>query len=199
LWRAQAAVLCARLGDAERAAQLIGEERALADRVNAPRTTGMVLRAAGLVAEDAEERMDLLAKAVDALRDSPSRLELARALVDQGAAMRRGGQRAAAREPLREGRELAHRFGASPLLELASEELKATGARPRRIMLSGIDSLTASERRVAQMAAEGLNNRQIAEALFVTRKAVEFHLGNTYSKLGIRSRAELPDALAEPQ
>ena len=156
----------------------------------------MVLRAAGLVTQDPEERLDLLARSVATLRESPSRLELARALADQGSAMRKAGQRAAAREPLREARELAYRFGASPLVEFASEELKATGARPRRIMLTGVDALTASERRVAQLAADGLSNREIAEALFVTRKAVEFHLGNVYSKLGINSRKDLPRLLS---
>jgi DNA-binding CsgD family transcriptional regulator len=63
-------------------------------------------------------------------------------------------------------------------------------------MLSGVDSLTASERKVAQMAAGGLSNPEIAQALFVTRKTVEKHLGNVYMKLNLGSRSELPDALA---
>jgi DNA-binding CsgD family transcriptional regulator len=71
----------------------------------------------------------------------------------------------------------------------------ATGARPRRLVLSGVDALTASERRVAEMAADGLTNRQIAQALFVSEKTVQGHLGRSYRKLDISSRSELPDAL----
>ena len=61
--------------------------------------------------------------------------------------------------------------------------------------LSGVDALTASERRVADMAREGLTNRQIAQALFVTPKTVEVHLSSVYRKLGIASRNELGGAL----
>ena len=61
----------------------------------------------------------------------------------------------------------------------------------------GVESLTASELRVAQRAAEGHSNREIAEDLFVTIKTVETHLANAYGKLGIRSRTQLANALAE--
>jgi DNA-binding CsgD family transcriptional regulator len=82
------------------------------------------------------------------------------------------------------------------LVERAKTELAATGARPRRLVLSGPDSLTPSERRVAAMAAEDLTNRDIAQALFVTSKTVEMHLSNAYLKLGIKSRLQLAAALA---
>lgn len=110
-----------------------------------------------------------------------------RALVDLGAALRRGNSRREARELLREGVELAHRCGANALVERANEELAATGARPRTILLSGVDALTASERRVAHMAAEELSNKEIAQALFVTVKTVEVHLS-------ARSRRRVPRA-----
>jgi DNA-binding CsgD family transcriptional regulator len=109
--------------------------------------------------------------------------------------LRPQGQRSEAREPLRAGLDLAQRCGATALVERAHSELMATGARPRRLVLSGLDALTASERRVAEMASEGLTNREVAQALFVTEKTVEGHLGNTYRKLGIPSRSELPKAL----
>jgi DNA-binding CsgD family transcriptional regulator len=64
--------------------------------------------------------------------------------------------------------------------------------------VSGVEALTASERRVAQMATEGLTNRQIAQALFVTTKTIEMHLGRVYLKLGIRRRHELAGALRQP-
>ena len=67
--------------------------------------------------------------------------------------------------------------------------------RPRRLALTGVDSLTPSELRVARMAAGGRTNREIAQSLFVTPKAVEYHLANVYRKLGIRGRADLSGAL----
>ena len=84
-----------------------------------------------------------------------------------------------------------------PLVGRAEEELAATGARPRRRLISGVESLTASERRVARFAAEGLSNKDIAQTLFVTTKTVEVHLSSVYRKLGIGSRSELPQALGE--
>ena len=91
--------------------------------------------------------------------------------------------------------ELAEISGAVRLAERARTELAATGARPRSVRLSGVESLTASERRVAEMAAEGLTNRQIAQALFVTPKTVEVHLSSVYRKLEISSRSELARVL----
>src|SRR6185503_21140671 len=108
-----------------------------------------------------------------------------------GSAQRRAGRRADAREPLVRGLELATRCGAPPLAELARTELHAAGGRPRREALSGPESLTPSERRVAQLAAAGQSNRDIARALYVTPKTVEVHLTNVYRKLGIRSRSGL--------
>ncbi len=128
---------------------------------------------------------------------APPRLEFINALVDLGAATRRANQRTAARAPLRKGLELAERGGATALARRASEELGATGARPRRVMLSGISALTPSEHRVANLAATGLTTRQIAQALFVTPKTVEFHLRHIYRKLDIpSSRAELARAIS---
>jgi DNA-binding CsgD family transcriptional regulator len=72
------------------------------------------------------------------------------------------------------------------------QELLAAGARPRRTALSGIESLTPSELRVTQLAADGMTNREIAQALFVTEKTVETHLGHVFPKLDVSSRAELP-------
>ena len=83
-------------------------------------------------------------------------------------------------------------------MERANEELAATGAHPRTILLRGVDALTASERRVAHMAAEDLSNKDIAQTLFVTVKTVEQHLGRVYRKLDISSRKQLSAALAAP-
>ncbi len=131
------------------------------------------------------------------LERSGARLEYARALVDLGALIRRGGRRSKARDVLRTGLELAVRCGAERLGARGREELLATGSRPRRIALSGVEALTPSERRVAELAADGLTNRAIAQALFVTEKTVEGHLGHAFDKLGVRSRTQLPDAFGK--
>jgi DNA-binding CsgD family transcriptional regulator len=161
-----------------------------------PRAIGIALRAKGLV-EPGERGIELLREALETLRSSPARLEEARTLTDLGAALRRANQRSQAREPLREGMELAQRCGATAIAERAREELKATGARPRRMMLTGVESLTPSELRVARLAATGRGNREIAQELFISVKTVETHLGHAYSKLDISSREELPAALED--
>jgi DNA-binding CsgD family transcriptional regulator len=163
----------------------------------APQSIGVALRTLGLV-EGGSSGEKLLQEAVDVLADSQWRLEHAKALVELGAALRRGNKRSDSREFLRQGLELAHKLGATALEERAQTELAATGARPRRLMLSGLESLTPSERRVAEMAAENMTNKDIAQALFVTPKTVEVHLSSVYRKLEISSRAQLPDALGAP-
>jgi DNA-binding NarL/FixJ family response regulator len=145
--------------------------------------------------EGGAEGIETLRESLAVLEGSSARLERARTLVELGAALRRSNQRADARELLKQGLDLAVRSRALPLVERAEQELAATGARPRRLLLSGVESLTASERRVAGFAAEGLSNKDIAQALFVTTKTVEVHLSNVYRKLGIGSRSELPQAL----
>ena len=114
-----------------------------------------------------------------------------------GGALRRGGRRADARAPLREGLDLARRCGAAALARTAFDELAATGERVRHHTPIGVESLTPSQRRVAELAASGMTNREVAQALFLTVKTVESHLAAAYDKLGIRSRVQLPDALGE--
>jgi DNA-binding CsgD family transcriptional regulator len=119
--------------------------------------------------------------------------------VELGAALRRSNYRVAAREHLYAGLDLADRCGAERLAARAEDELRASGARPRRRAVSGPNAMTASEGRVARMAARGMSNRDIAQALFVTAKTVENQLGSAYRKLGIRSRDELGSALSSTQ
>jgi DNA-binding CsgD family transcriptional regulator len=134
---------------------------------------------------------------VGTLRDSHARLELARSLAELGAALRRAGARAEARERLREAADLARRCGAERLEERVVEELRIAGARRHDRPLSGAESLTPSERRVAAAAAAGATNREIAQDLFVSLRTVEMHLTSAYRKLDISSRAELPRATDE--
>jgi DNA-binding CsgD family transcriptional regulator len=91
---------------------------------------------------------------------------------------------------------VADRCGAVAIQDAALAELRATGARPRRRTTTGAGALTPSERRIAELAAGGRQNREIAETLFVTTATVEYHLRNGYRKLGIASRRELATALA---
>jgi DNA-binding CsgD family transcriptional regulator len=190
-WASRAALAAARFGRRAEANELAERELAAARRFGAPRAVGVALRAAGLVA-GGEEGVALLTEAVEVLEDSPSRLEHARALVSLGGERRRLRRRAAAREPLERGLELATRFGAFAMERRAREELAAAGGRAATASRNGVDALTPAERRVARMAAGGMSNREVAEALFVTVKAVEWHLRNVYRKLGIAGRGELP-------
>ena len=72
---------------------------------------------------------------------------------------------------------------------------RTAGPSPTGSASDKAQPLTPSEQRVAAMAADGMTNRDIAQALFVTQKTVEMHLGNVYRKLGVRSRTALPAAL----
>jgi DNA-binding CsgD family transcriptional regulator len=194
-WRSLAATAHHHLGAVEEARRLAAEEVELARRFGAPRPLGTALRVQGLV-EGGARGIERLREAADVLAGSPARLEQARALADLGAALARGG-RAEAGEILRRGLELAERCGATVLADRLREELKAIGARlPRRLRRSPA-ALTPSEERVAQLAASGLTNKEVAQRQFVSVRAVEFHLGNAYTKLGISSRRQLSAALAE--
>jgi DNA-binding NarL/FixJ family response regulator len=130
------------------------------------------------------------------LEPTPARYDLALALADYGACLRRAGRRTEARPPLRRALDLAQRTGAAQLVADVRRDLVAAGARPRRAALTGPDALTSTERRVAGLAADGLSNRQIAEHLFITQATVETHLRHAFHKLGITSRATLPAYLA---
>jgi DNA-binding NarL/FixJ family response regulator len=195
-WRSHVALAELGLGRREEAQELAREEVELARAWGAPRAIAVALRTRGL-AEGGSEGIETLRESLSVLESSSAKLERARTMVELGAALRRANARVEARELLKEGLDLAVRSGAQPLVGRAEEELAATGARPRRRLISGVESLTASERRVARFAAEGLSNKDIAQTLFVTTKTVEVHLSNVYRKLGIGSRSELPQALGE--
>jgi len=192
--RSGAALALLRLGEQDHARELAGAELADVRVFGASRALGIALRAAGL-ARGGPEGLALLHESVAALESSPALLERAHSLAEYGAAMRRSGQRAAARDPLAQALELAVRCGARPLAARARDELKAAGARPRRPWRTGVDALTPREMRVARLAAEGRSNREIAGELYVTLKAIEGHLAHAYAKLGIDGRDQLSQAL----
>ena len=194
--RTGAAQALLRLGEREAAVQMARAELADVRIFGGPRALGIAGRVVGL-AEGGRRGLELLRESVASLRGSPARLELAHSLAEAGAALRRAGERAAAREPLAEALELAVRSGARRLAARAREELKATGARPRREWRTGVEALTPSELRIVRLAAEGRSNREIAQELYVTLKTVEGHLSRAYTKLGIEGRAQLLDHMEE--
>ena len=166
-----------------------------ARRSTAPGAIALAMRAEARATASEDEKIEILREAASLLETSQKHLLRSAVLTDLGALLRHSGRRRDAREPLRVALDLAMRAEAARTAHRARAELASTGAQPRREALSGVAALTPSERRVADLAAEGLSNRQIAETLWVTLKTVEVHLGRTYAKLGIKSRAELPHTL----
>jgi ATP/maltotriose-dependent transcriptional regulator MalT len=197
-WRSGAALACARLGDLSEAQRLAEEELRLAREFGAPGAIGRALYAQGRILE--RGGIEVLREAADAFADSQRTLDQAVNFVALGTALRRTGKRRDARQPLREGLDLAERCGASALAEQARAEAVAAGARPRRTALHGSEALTPRERHVASLAAQGMSNREIASTLFVTIKTVEWHLAHGFEKLGISSRKDLrPEQLGHTE
>jgi DNA-binding CsgD family transcriptional regulator len=178
-WRGDLALALAATGEREAALALAAEDLERARRFGAAGVRGSAERTLGLVT-GGEDGLVLLADAARTLAGSSARLLYAEALTDLGAALRRANHRAAARDPLR----------------LAIDEHRAAGGRARRTFVSGVESLTPSERRVARMAASGLTNREIAQQLYLTVKTVEMHVGNALAKLDISSRRQFATVLA---
>jgi DNA-binding CsgD family transcriptional regulator len=196
-WRSDEALAAFAVGDHEQARRLCEEEIELARAFGGRRCLGVALRAAGLVAES-EEREALLREAIEVLDGADTRLEQARAQSDLGALLCHKGHLVEARHLLRSAVDAAHHLGAAALATRAETELRATGAKPRRVRLTGLEALTASERRIAELAAAGLTNREIAQRLFVTDRTVEGHLTRVFAKLKVKARTDLSNALASP-
>ncbi len=185
-----------RTGDLDTARELAGKDLQLARTLDAPRPIGCALRGMGLVAGGGEGRA-LLEESATLLEQADDPNSLARTLLDLGRMLRRDGMPREARDPLRRALELADGCGAELVAQRALDELRAAGGRPRRRVLSGPESLTAGEARVARLAAEGRTNREIAQELFLSTKTVETHLGHIYGKLAISGRGGLAEALAD--
>jgi DNA-binding CsgD family transcriptional regulator len=195
-WRAEAALSHLALGNTDEARRLADEQLGLARAFGRPRTLGLSLRASGLV-EGGEAGLQLLSGAVQTLERSQSLLELARARLDYGAALRRAGRRVQARAELERALDLAHRVGARRIVNQARAELIVAGAKPRRNAITGRDALTVGELRVVRLAAQGLTNREIAQALFITTATAKTHLRRAYRKLGVTRRDQLEHALSD--
>ena len=193
-WRSLAGEIAHFSGDHERARSLIDEEVALAELFDVPIGLGIALRRRAIT-ETGDQALDTLQQAVAALERTEARLELARTHAALGSALRRAGQRVSARSHLQKGLDLAHRGGATGVETQLREELTAAGGRPRRSAVTGVESLTPTELRVAELGAEGLSNRQIAELIFVSRNTIAWHLRNIYRKLQVESREQISRSL----
>jgi DNA-binding CsgD family transcriptional regulator len=127
---------------------------------------------------------------------SHARLELARCLTELGTHRRAAGERTAARAVLRDAHDTAQACGAMALCARARGELLLAGGRPRPPAGAGVHALTPAERRIAELAAQGAANREIARRLYLSPKTVEMHLRSCYRKLDVTGRTDLPGALA---
>jgi DNA-binding CsgD family transcriptional regulator len=190
-WRSLAGVITYLSGDEARGHALIQEEIRLAQTFGLPIPLGIALQRRAFT-ERGEQALATLREAVNVLAQTEAVLELARAHAALGRGLRRDGQRVDARSHLTIGLDLAHRCGATGVEADIREELTAAGARPRRLSVTGVESLTPTELRVARLAAQGRSNREIAEQIFVSRSTIAWHLRNIYRKLQIDSRQQLP-------
>ena len=189
-WIFDAALCLARLGRYAEA------QTAASDGLVAARHQGVPFRIAhglrALAASRPERDPEpLLREALDRLDDSPWGLERAEVRLALGRHLLAVGCREEGAGLVRLAADSAHRSGAVRLGGLALAALRATGARPRRMAVTGEEALTPTEREVVRLAAEGQTNTSIAAQRGVSAKAIEYHLTHAFRKLGVRSRMEL--------
>jgi DNA-binding CsgD family transcriptional regulator len=189
-WWLHAALLLAELGRPAEAVEPVLRGEALAARWDTAEARGLALLARGVITPG-RTGLELLDGAVTELAGSPVRLAHVRALSCLGGAQAAAGDLKSARGQLRTAVDLAVRCGDLVAANEARCLLKRAGGRMPQSSTGRVDALTGGERRVAALAASGLSNKEIAEALFVTVRTVESHLSNTYRKLGVQVRTDL--------
>ncbi len=192
-WHLPRALILHRRGEHDDALVVANQAVAIGEQWGSPGILGPALR---IRSEITGDDLTDLRRAVELLEPSAARIQLARTLIAYGAALRRQRKPTEARDPLERAYEIAGACGSPGLVEAARVELGATGIRRRPGDIAGAGALTPSERRVADLAAGGRTNREIAQELFVTPKTVEVHLSAAYRKLGIGSRHALASALS---
>jgi DNA-binding CsgD family transcriptional regulator/tetratricopeptide (TPR) repeat protein len=148
--------------------------------------------ARALVASDAEAE-GLFQAAIT--EDTSLPLMVARSQLAYGLWLRRQRRIAESRGPLRAARDAFQAMGATPLVERASRELRASGESSPKRLPRASDRLTPQELQIAQMAAAGMSNREIGQSLFLSHRTIGFHLYRLFPKLGITSRNQLRGAL----
>lgn len=194
-WWYEAAQLLAELGRYGEGKDVVDRVAPAVRRWGTSRARGMLAVARGVLTPG-DTGIDELTEAAELLDAGPGRLEQARAEYLLGRRLLERGDFEGARERLRRAIDIAVLCGDRQLLDRAVPALGAAGGRLRRGTESPTDALSGSERQVAERAAGGATNREIAEALFLTQRTVEFHLTSVYRKLGIRGRGELEAVLA---
>jgi DNA-binding CsgD family transcriptional regulator len=193
-WTGKLADALAACGRLDEAWELIHEYRAAAERFGAVAPIADAHVLAGRHSPGPEGREHLEA-AHALLEPSPHRLDAARATLELGARLRHDNERTAARELMMPALEYAEHQRVAPLVARLREELAMCGARPRKIVLRGVDALTPAESRIARLAADGLQNKEIAQQLFLTVGTVQTTLVRVYRKLDVSSRRELATAV----
>ena len=124
---------------------------------------------------------------------------LARVRLNFGEHLRREGSRLEARDDLRAALAVFEQLDAEPWSERARRELRASGETARRRQVSTVDELTPQELQIARMVAAGASQKEVAAALYLSPKTIEYHLGKVYRKLGITSGRQLHHRLAEQE
>ena len=195
-WRVGAALAAVRLGHRREGAALAGEHLGAAGSSRSPSAVALALRT-GATVDAHSDRTALLREARDVLAGVPAARLTAQIDTDLAGLLLLSGRpdAATALGLLRAAEAYAGREELWPLQSRVRRLLDRMGEPARPVRGEALAALTAGERRVARLAADGLTNRQIADRLVVTVKAVEWHLSHIYRKLGIRSRAGLPASL----
>ena len=187
-----------RTGERERAAEVHAAFDARARHKGRPWSLARSARAFALLGDD-DELDERFAAALRLHDQGADTFERARTLMLHGARLRRARRRTDARAPLEEARAVFERLGAQRWADAAAGELEATGLRARARRAGPVRDLTARELQIAELLAEGRTTREVAAAVFLSPKTVEYHLRHVYTKLDITSRdqlrARLPDVL----
>jgi ATP/maltotriose-dependent transcriptional regulator MalT len=187
----------ARLGDAELARDALERLAKTTQPCRTEFALGIEARCRALLSDGAAADA-LYREAIERLKRTRLRPEIARAHLLYGEWLRRENRRVDAREQLRTAHEMLVAIGMEAFAERARLELQATGEKVRKRTVETRDDLTAQERQIARLAHDGLSNPEIGARLFLSPRTVEWHLRNVFTKLGIRSRRELASALAAP-
>lgn len=193
----EALIAADRLPEAEQAlTELAEQSRATPHlRIEHARLAGSIAAARGDLERAASHHEQALAEPM-ATRPAPP---LSRALLEQsyGMVLRRLGRRTAAGTWLRRAAQHYEALGATPYLERCTHALEALGAASHGAGRDLPERLTDRELDIARLVARGLTNNEIAAKLFISAKTVEYHLGNTYLKLGLNGRRQLRDRIQQ--